>query len=48
MNNDPGVLTLPVISEKNAPNIHVENNEVILSGYSDLLKNSCRFKAQAM
>lgn len=38
MNNDPGVLTLPVISEKNAPNIHVENNEVILSGYSDLLK----------
>ncbi|MBK4212689.1 ABC transporter permease [Bacillus safensis] len=38
MNNDPGVLTLPVISEKNAPNIHVGNNEVILSGYSDLLK----------
>ncbi|OBW51832.1 bacitracin ABC transporter permease [Bacillus safensis] len=38
MNNDPGVLTLPVISEKNAPNIHVENNEMILSGYSDLLK----------
>lgn len=38
MNNDPGVLTLPVISEKNAPNIHVENNEVMLSGYSDLLK----------
>ncbi|WP_144557284.1 ABC transporter permease [Bacillus pumilus] len=38
MNNDPGVLTLPVISEKNAPNIHVENKEVILSGYSDLLK----------
>ncbi|WP_144496306.1 ABC transporter permease [Bacillus safensis] len=38
LNNDPGVLTLPVISEKNAPNIHVENNEVILSGYSDLLK----------
>ncbi|XYQ03759.1 ABC transporter permease [Bacillus safensis] len=38
MKNDPGVLTLPVISEKNAPNIHVENNEVILSGYSDLLK----------
>lgn len=38
MNNDPGVLTLPVISEKNAPNIHVENNEVILSGYSDLLR----------
>ncbi|KIZ53490.1 bacitracin ABC transporter permease [Bacillus safensis] len=38
MNNDPSVLTLPVISEKNAPNIHVENNEVILSGYSDLLK----------
>ncbi|MGG1883754.1 ABC transporter permease [Bacillus safensis] len=38
MNNDPGVLTLPVISEKNAPNIHVEKNEVILSGYSDLLK----------
>ncbi|MEB2270252.1 ABC transporter permease [Bacillus safensis] len=36
--NKPGVLTLPVISEKNAPNIHVENNEVILSGYSDLLK----------
>ncbi|MBT2262041.1 MULTISPECIES: ABC transporter permease [Bacillus] len=38
MNNDPGVLTLPVISEKNAQNIHVGNNEVILSGYSDLLK----------
>ncbi|MBI1629542.1 ABC transporter permease [Bacillus safensis] len=38
VNNEPGVLTLPVISEKNAPNIHVENNEVILSGYSDLLK----------
>lgn len=38
MNNDPGVLTLPVISEKNAPNIHVENNEVMLSGYNDLLK----------
>lgn len=38
MKNKPGVLTLPVISEKNAPNIHVENNEVILSGYSDLLK----------
>lgn len=38
MNNDPGVLTLPVISEKNAPNIHVKSNEVILSGYSDLLK----------
>ncbi|MFP3812439.1 FtsX-like permease family protein [Bacillus sp. SIMBA_005] len=38
MNNDPGVLTLPVISEKNAPNIHVEGNEIILSGYSDLLK----------
>ncbi|MGG1863880.1 ABC transporter permease [Bacillus safensis] len=38
MKNDPGVLTLPVISEKNAPNFHVENNEVILSGYSDLLK----------
>ncbi|MDI0273390.1 ABC transporter permease [Bacillus safensis] len=38
MNNDPGVLTLPVISEKNAPNIHVEKSEVILSGYSDLLK----------
>lgn len=38
MKNEPGVLTLPVISEKNAPNIHVENNEVILSGYSDLLK----------
>ncbi|TQR24722.1 ABC transporter permease [Bacillus safensis] len=36
--NKPGVLTLPVISEKNAPNIHVENNEVMLSGYSDLLK----------
>lgn len=38
MNNEPGILTLPVISEKNAPNIHVGNNEVILSGYSDLLK----------
>ncbi|MBZ9521747.1 ABC transporter permease [Bacillus safensis] len=38
MKNDPGVLTLPVISEKNAPNIHVEKSEVILSGYSDLLK----------
>ncbi|MGI1830577.1 ABC transporter permease [Bacillus safensis] len=38
VNNEPGVLTLPVISEKNAPNIHVENNEVILSGYSDLLR----------
>ncbi|WP_339163466.1 ABC transporter permease [Bacillus sp. FSL K6-2841] len=38
MNNDPGVLTLAVISEKNAPNIHVESNEVILSGYSDILK----------
>ncbi|SPR92716.1 ABC transporter permease [Bacillus altitudinis] len=38
MNNDPGVLTLPVISEKNAPNIQVKSNEVILSGYSDLLK----------
>ncbi|QII25756.1 ABC transporter permease [Bacillus altitudinis] len=38
MNNDPGILTLPVISEKNAPNIHVKSNEVILSGYSDLLK----------
>ncbi|WP_368929769.1 FtsX-like permease family protein [Bacillus pumilus] len=38
MNNDPGVLTLPVISEKNTPNIHVKSNEVILSGYSDLLK----------
>ncbi|PCK11656.1 bacitracin ABC transporter permease [Bacillus safensis] len=38
MNNEPGILTLPVISEKNAPNIHVENNEVILSGYSDMLK----------
>ncbi|KML16429.1 bacitracin ABC transporter permease [Bacillus sp. LK10] len=38
MNNDPGVLTLPVISEKNAPNIHVKRNEVTLSGYSDLLK----------
>ncbi|KPN15950.1 bacitracin ABC transporter permease [Bacillus australimaris] len=38
MKNDPGVLTLPVISEKNAPNLRVENNEVILSGYSDLLK----------
>ncbi|WP_406845739.1 FtsX-like permease family protein [Bacillus safensis] len=38
MKNDPGVLTLPVISEKNTPNFHVENNEVILSGYSDLLK----------
>lgn len=38
MNNDPGVLTLPVISEKNAPNIHVKSNEVTLSGYSDLLK----------
>lgn len=38
MKNEPGVLTLPVISEKNAPNIHVEESEVILSGYSDLLK----------
>ncbi|MGW6160517.1 FtsX-like permease family protein [Bacillus altitudinis] len=38
MNNDPGVLTLPVISEKNAANIHVKSNEVTLSGYSDLLK----------
>ncbi|MGV6982211.1 FtsX-like permease family protein [Bacillus pumilus] len=38
LKKDPGVLTLSVISEKNAPNIHVENNEVILSGYSDLLK----------
>ncbi|MEK4336144.1 MULTISPECIES: ABC transporter permease [Bacillus] len=38
MNNDPGVLTLPVISEKNTPNIHVKSNEVTLSGYSDLLK----------
>lgn len=38
LNKNPRVLTLPVISEKNAPNIHVENNEVILSGYSDLLK----------
>ncbi|MGE6674010.1 FtsX-like permease family protein [Bacillus pumilus] len=38
LKKDPGVLTLPVISEKNAPHIHVENNEVILSGYSDLLK----------
>ncbi|WP_280149333.1 ABC transporter permease [Bacillus safensis] len=38
MKNEPGVLTLPVISEKNAPNIHVEKSEVILSGYSDLLK----------
>ncbi|MDM5321073.1 ABC transporter permease [Bacillus altitudinis] len=38
LNKNPGVLTLAVISEKNAPNIHVENNEVILSGYSDLLK----------
>ncbi|MGQ9023096.1 FtsX-like permease family protein [Bacillus sp. 18-5] len=38
LNKKPGVLTLPVISEKNAPHIHVENNEVILSGYSDLLK----------
>ncbi|MDN4634993.1 MULTISPECIES: ABC transporter permease [unclassified Bacillus (in: firmicutes)] len=38
MNNDPGVLTLPVISEKNAPDIHVKSNEVTLSGYSDLLK----------
>ncbi|WP_423059949.1 FtsX-like permease family protein [Bacillus safensis] len=38
MKNKPGVLTLPVISEKNAPNIHVEKSEVILSGYSDLLK----------
>ncbi|MCM3146731.1 ABC transporter permease [Bacillus pumilus] len=38
LKKDPGVLTLSVISEKNAPNIHVENNEVILSGYSDILK----------
>ncbi|MGM0967995.1 MAG: FtsX-like permease family protein [Bacillota bacterium] len=38
LKKDPGVLTLSVISEKNAPHIHVENNEVILSGYSDLLK----------
>ncbi|WOI40233.1 ABC transporter permease [Bacillus altitudinis] len=38
VNKAPGVLTLPVISEKNAPNIHVENNEVMLSGYNDLLK----------
>ncbi|KRU15847.1 ABC transporter permease [Bacillus pumilus] len=37
-NMNPGVLTLAVISEKNAPNIHVESNEVILSGYSDILK----------
>ncbi|WLP58657.1 ABC transporter permease [Bacillus pumilus] len=45
MNNDPGVLTLPVISEKNAPNIHVENNEVILSGYSDILKKFMPIKS---
>ncbi|WP_144520981.1 ABC transporter permease [Bacillus pumilus] len=45
MNNEPGILTLPVISEKNAPNIHVENNEVILSGYSDLLKKFMPIKS---
>ncbi|WP_282059248.1 FtsX-like permease family protein [Bacillus pumilus] len=38
LKKDLGVLTLPVISEKNAPHIHVEKNEVILSGYSDFLK----------
>lgn len=45
MNNEPGILTLPVISEKNAPNIHVENNEVILSGYSDMLKKFMPIKS---
>ncbi|MDC7795332.1 ABC transporter permease [Bacillus altitudinis] len=45
MNNEPGILTLPVISEKNAPNIHVGNNEVILSGYSDLLKKFMPIKS---
>ncbi|MHA4766430.1 FtsX-like permease family protein [Bacillus altitudinis] len=45
MNNEPDILTLPVISEKNAPNIHVGNNEVILSGYSDLLKKFMPIKS---
>ncbi|ATP94925.1 ABC transporter permease [Bacillus altitudinis] len=45
MNNEPGILTLPVISEKNAPNIHVGNNEVILSGYSDQLKKFMPIKS---
>ncbi|MGX9291137.1 FtsX-like permease family protein [Bacillus sp. A015] len=45
LNKNPEVLTLPVISEKNVPSIHAENNEVILSGYNDLLKKFMPIKS---
>ncbi|MCC9089200.1 MULTISPECIES: ABC transporter permease [Bacillus] len=45
LNKNPEVLTLPVISEKNVPSIHVENNEVILSGYNDLLRKFMPIKS---
>ncbi|WP_249704956.1 ABC transporter permease [Bacillus zhangzhouensis] len=45
LNKNPEVLTLPVISEKNVPSIHVENTEVILSGYNDLLRKFMPIKS---
>lgn len=45
LNQNSGVLTLPVISEKNVPSIHVENNEVVLSGYNDLLRKFMPIKS---
>ncbi|MDR0126545.1 MULTISPECIES: ABC transporter permease [Bacillus] len=45
LNKNPGVLTFPVISERNVPSIHVENNEVMLSGYNDLLKKFMPIKS---
>ncbi|MEI4789122.1 ABC transporter permease [Bacillus sp. FJAT-53060] len=45
LDENPGVLTLPVISEKNAPNFHVENDEVILSGYNDLMRKFMPIKS---
>ncbi|MCY7501032.1 ABC transporter permease [Bacillus pumilus] len=45
LNKSPGVLIFPVISERNVPSIHVENNEVILSGYNDLLKKVMPIKS---
>ncbi|PCK20456.1 bacitracin ABC transporter permease [Bacillus pumilus] len=45
LNKNPDVLTLPVISEKNVPTFHVKNDEVILSGYNDLLRKFMPIKS---
>ncbi|MFS0654566.1 FtsX-like permease family protein [Bacillus sp. 179-C3.3 HS] len=45
LNINPEIWTLPVISEKHVPSFHLGTNEVILSGYNDLLRKFMPIKS---